>query len=88
MRGLFRRAGRAVLGGISEHPFRTAGAVAALAAAVVTLYGAAETSTATDQATATAVTEVPPAAVVDFAVAHPVYPATVAVGLAVVFLLR
>jgi hypothetical protein len=83
MLGLRRRLAGTVLEPISDHPLRAAGGVFAVAAAVVTWLGvnasAAKQSAGAADATVTLTT------VVDYAAAHPAYPAAILIGLGVLF---
>lgn len=69
-------------GWLADNPLRVAGALAAVAATVYMAVAAQGTSTAGTAATGSGVTV---STVVDFAVAHPAYPALVVVGLAALF---
>jgi len=72
---------RRVVRWTSEHPLRTAGGVAALAASLVA-------ALSTDAADGAASLTVLSTALADFAAAHPAYPVAVVVGLAVLLFAR
>ena len=84
MFGLRRRFAGTVLEPISEHPLRAAGGVFAVAAAVVTWLGVS--ASAASQSAGTTGSVVTLTTVVDYAAAHPAYPAAILIGLAVLFL--
>jgi hypothetical protein len=67
----------------SEHPFRAAGGVAAVAALLVSVLSLG--ATASD---GVATLSVPPAELAGFAAAHPAYAAAVVVGLGVLLFAR
>jgi energy-converting hydrogenase Eha subunit B len=83
MFGLRRRLAGTVLEPISEHPLRAAGGIFAIAAAIVTWLGVSASATGQSAGAAGTVTV---ATVVDYAAAHPAYPAAILVGLGVLLL--
>jgi len=72
----------------SDHPFRTAGAVAAVLATLVTLVGSGVVGGSENALSGGTTPVLAVDAVLAFAVAHPVYPLTAVLGIGLVLLRR